>query len=145
MSSSLSLQGGGPGWGLFAMRRLTEDQRDFSRALRKAPTDAERRLWSRIRQQQLHDARFRRQHPIGPYFADFACVEHRLVVELDGGQHADSASDAIRDEFMQQHGWRVLRYWNNDVMANIDGVLVAILQALDTPPPQPSHLQGEGA
>ena len=73
--------------------------------------------------------KFRRQVPIGPFIADFASIEHRLVIELDGGQHAESPSAARRDAFLTAEGWRVLRFWNSDVMQNRDGVLESILQA----------------
>jgi very-short-patch-repair endonuclease len=89
----------------------------------------------------MEDSHFRRQAPIGPYFADFACHVKRLVIELDGGQHGDelhAVSDAKRDAYMQNKGYRVLRFWNNDVMQNIDGVLDVIAEAVSAPlPPTP--------
>ncbi len=126
------------------MRDLTSEQRDFARELRGNATDAERVLWRRLLSDQL-GARFRRQHPLGPYVLDFACVAQRMVIEVDGGQHNGSAHDAARDAWLSSKGWHVLRFWNNDVMNNIDGVLTVIVQALAEPPPQPSPLQGEGA
>jgi very-short-patch-repair endonuclease len=110
-------------------------------------TDAERKLWNAIRGKQLFDHKFRRQHAIGPYIADFACIEKKLVIELDGGQHQEQvAYDERRTAFMQMHGWTVLRFWNNDVLNNLDGVLATIVEALNTQPPsQPSPFQGEGA
>ncbi len=74
--------------------------------------------------------KFVRQEPVGPYIVDFICREQRLVVEVDGGQHAESSRDAIRDQWLRNHGYRVLRFWNNDVIANIDGVLEAIADIL---------------
>ncbi len=110
-----------------------------ARELRKRPTEAESLLWRHLRHRQLNGRRFRRQHPIGRYIVDFACFERRLVVELDGGQHAgQKASDAIRTDWLKERGYRVLRFWNNQVMREIDAVKFAILQALegqDTPPP----------
>jgi very-short-patch-repair endonuclease len=136
------------------MLRLKPDQRDFSRALRNQATDAERALWQRLRARQLLGARFRRQHPIGPYVADFACMDARLVIEVDGGQHADSAHDRQRDAWLAAQGWRVLRFWDNDVLTNIEGVLAQVIEALQlaqdgaraalSPPPLPSPWQGEG-
>ena len=95
---------------------------------------AERKLWARIRNKQLGGYRFRRQHTFGPFIADFACVEMRLVVELDGGQHGfdDGARDARRDAFIEARGWTVRRFWNDDVYRNIDGVLEAIFNACET-------------
>lgn len=108
-------------------------------------TDAERRLWARIREQKLGGWRFRRQHPIPPYTADFACVEAKLVIELDGGQHAESSADEVRDRKLGSLGLRVLRFWNNDVMANTEGVLATILAALGPHPVLPPAEPGEGA
>jgi len=93
-------------------------------------TEAEAGLWSRLRDHRLDGWSFRRQHPIPPYFADFACVEANLIVEVDGGQHAESKSDMVRDRNLVERGWRVLRFWNNDVLGNTDGVLQQILAAL---------------
>jgi very-short-patch-repair endonuclease len=103
------------------------------RLLRKVPTDAEKKLWSRLRQHQL-GCKFRRQHPTGGYIADFACVEHRLIVEADGGQHADNPNDLVRTQRLEALGWRVLRFWNNDIMSNADGVVEVVLQALQARP-----------
>jgi very-short-patch-repair endonuclease len=102
----------------------------LARKLRTIPTDAEIRLWSRLRRKQLEGFRFRRQHPMGPYVVDFFCPEAKLVVEADGGQHADSDSDAIRTRWLEARGYRVIRFWNNDVLSNTEGVLLAILDAL---------------
>lgn len=99
-----------------------------ARTLRADPPDAERKLWSMVRGRQLGGAKFRRQVPIDRYFADFACVEARLIVELDGGQHADQADyDAERTATLESLGWCVIRFWNNDVLENIEGVCDAIL------------------
>ena len=92
-------------------------------------TDAERRLWSRLRDRQL-GVNFRRQAPLERYVLDFVCFSERLVIEVDGGQHADSAVDQIRDAWMKGQGFRTLRFWNNDVLENTDGVVEAILAEL---------------
>ena len=102
-----------------------------ARELRKADNDAERALWSLLKNRQLNDAKFTRQLSIGPYFADFACREQLLVVELDGSQHADSAYDGRRDEFMVGQGWSVLRFWNVDALSEKDAVIDTILAALE--------------
>ena len=105
-------------------------KRDVARELRSTMTDAEQRLWHYLRLRQLAGHRFRRQCPVGPYIADFACLERRLIVELDGGQHAGSAQDRCRDAYLHRCGFRVLRFWNNFVFDNPEGVLSEIDRAL---------------
>jgi very-short-patch-repair endonuclease len=109
------------------------DERKTSRArlLRKADNDAERALWSALNNRQLNDAKFTRQLAIGPYFADFACREERLVIELDGSQHVESVYDRKRDQFMVDEGWSVLRFWNVDALLECDAVVDTILAALE--------------
>lgn len=92
-------------------------QRDRARELRRDMTLAERKLWGVIRDLQLDGFRFRRQHPIGPYIADFACMEAGLIVEVDGGQHMCAETDRARDAFLREKGFHVLCFWNNEVMA----------------------------
>ena len=119
-----------------------------ARQLRAQGTDAEQTLWRCLRARQLNGHKFRRQHPIGPYIADFACVEARWVIELDGGQHAWEEAqlyDGHRTRFLQSQGWQVLRFWNHDVLTQIAGVLQAIAQALGHPHPHPLPPAGEGA
>jgi very-short-patch-repair endonuclease len=102
-----------------------------ARALRHDSTEAESKLWSALRGRRLADAKFRRQAPIGPFIADFCCEQHKLVVELDGGQHDDAkAQDDRRTQWLKGKGYRVVRFWNNEVLQNLDGVLSAILSAL---------------
>lgn len=102
-----------------------------ARSLRNAPTDAERQLWRHLRGRQLQGLKFRRQYPIAGYIADFACVEARLVIEADGGQHTDRDEyDAERTRKMQVNGYRVLRFWNDDVLLRSDLVLDEILRQL---------------
>jgi very-short-patch-repair endonuclease len=102
-----------------------------SRKLRSDQTDAERKLWWRLRNRQIAGCKFVRQEPVGPYICDFICREERLVVEVDGGQHAESATDKQRDQWLVSHNYRVMRFWNNDVLKNIDGVLEAIHSAVN--------------
>ena len=102
-----------------------------ARRLRRDATDAERRLWYFLRNRQLDGHRFRRQVPLGPYIADFACIESRLVVELDGGQHVEAAAvDRLRTLRFERAGFRVLRFWNHDVLQRTAAVLEAIRHAL---------------
>jgi primosomal protein N' (replication factor Y) len=104
---------------------------DFARDLRRMSSDAEIRLWAHLRSRRLAGYRFRRQHPIGPFVVDFACTEQRLVVEADGGQHSENvAGDEQRTKWLAAHGWRVVRFWNNDILAHTESVLEAILAAL---------------
>jgi BirA family biotin operon repressor/biotin-[acetyl-CoA-carboxylase] ligase len=100
-----------------------------ARKLRAEPTDAEKRLWSRLRAKQL-GVQFTRQYPVAGFVVDFACRSARLAVELDGGQHADSAADDSRTALIDAHGYRVIRFWNNDVLGNTDGVIARILEEL---------------
>ncbi len=97
--------------------------------MRSVATDAEMRLWYRLRDGRLDGLKFRRQVPIGNAIVDFACFEHTLVVEVDGGQHAENIRDQRRDDELSRRGFRVLRFWNSDVRTNIDSVLAAIRQA----------------
>ncbi len=111
---------------------MTEAPSDRARQLRQDATDAERRPWSALRDRRLRGYRFRRQHPIGDFIVGFACTKHRLVIEADGGQHADSEGDRRRTAWLESEGWRVLRFWNNDVLANTDGVVLTILRQLSS-------------
>jgi very-short-patch-repair endonuclease len=99
----------------------------FARKLRKNATYVENILWKRLRSRQVEGIKFRRQQPIGHFIVDFVSLETKIVIELDGGQHADNAiADIERDAFLSQQGFTVLRFWNNDVLDNLDGVLEAI-------------------
>jgi very-short-patch-repair endonuclease len=97
--------------------------RSFAKQLRRNPTDAEHKLWQALRSRQLSNFKFRRQVPIGPYVADFVCPAEKLVIEIDGGQHAEDADyDRRRTEALEREGYRVIRFWNNDVLSNVEGV-----------------------
>jgi very-short-patch-repair endonuclease len=101
-----------------------------ARRLRANQTDVEKRLWSRLRNRGLMGLKFRRQVPLGDFVADFVCADHALVIELDGGQHASSeAEDDRRTAWLESRGWRTVRFWNNEVNENIDGVLMVIAGA----------------
>ena len=118
-----------------------------ARRLRREATDAERRLWSRLRNRQIGGFKFKRQETIGRFIADFACMECRLIVEADGGQHGEEA-DRERTAYLDQLGWKIMRFWNNDILQNTDGVLEAILAACKErkgkPSPCPLPHAGEG-
>jgi adenine-specific DNA-methyltransferase len=104
----------------------------LARHLRKNPTDAESRLWQHLQQRQLAGFRFRRQAPLGPYVADFVCQSEKLVVEVDGGEHADRIEhDNRRTAWLAANGYRVLRFWNNDVLGNTESVLETILKTIE--------------
>ncbi|MDD5586413.1 MAG: DUF559 domain-containing protein [Alphaproteobacteria bacterium] len=109
------------GWNIMVYNKIV------SRRLRKQPTDAEIRLWSMLRSRKLCGYKFRRQHSVGPYVADFACVEHSLIVEADGSQHAENAKDVERTAWLETQNWRVLRFWNNDILTKTEIVLETIL------------------
>ncbi len=113
------------------------DQRKFAKALRKTMTDAEQLLWRHLRAHRLCGQKFRRQQPIGPYIVDFVHFGARLVIEADGGQHNGSSHDAERDAWLQGQGFTVLRFWNHDILQNIEAVLEAILNEIAKGAPSP--------
>ena len=115
-----------------------------SRELRNNPTKAEQVLWGILRNRQLSGVRFNRQVPIGPYICDFVARGAKLVIEVDGGQHAlETARDEARTHLLNTHGFRVIRFWNNDVLENIESVVVVIERELrDRPYPSPSRVAG---
>ena len=122
------------------MRGARDVRTERARRLRSDATDAERALWRRLRSRSLGGHKFVRQEPIGPYTVDFICREARLIIEVDGGQHADNRHDLIRDQWLASHNYRVLRFWNNDVLGNVAGVLETIATALADSPPHPPRI-----
>ncbi len=103
----------------------------FARQLRNRMTEAESHLWRHLRRRNIAGYKFRRQHPVGPFVADFVCIEARTVIELDGGQHAEqSAYDGARDAWLRRHGYTILRFWNHEVLGETEAVLEAIWAAL---------------
>ena len=105
-----------------------------ARALRRNATDTERKMWHRIRDKQIAGFRFRRQRPIHKFIVDFVCLEAKLIIEVDGGQHTDAVpADAARTQFLESLGYRVLRFWNNEVLENMEGVLERIRESLLQP------------
>src|SRR3954452_4384621 len=109
-----------------------------SRKLRANQTDAETKLWNRVRNRQINGDKFVRQEPIGRYICDFVCREELLVIEVDGGQHAESRRDEVRDRYLRTQGYRIMRFWNNDVLSNTEGVLTVIDEELRNTSSDPS-------
>ena len=107
----------------------------LAQQLRLEQTPAERRFWAMLYTFRQSGWHFRRQAPIGPYIADFVCLQRRLIVEADGGQHAESGTDVRRDAYLRGQGFRVLRFWNSDIFETEEGVLTSILDALQAPLP----------
>lgn len=130
----------------YSYKTLTRAQ-----SLRREMTDAEIKLWSILRSGQLDGAKFRRQQPIGPFIVDFVCQQRRLIIEADGSQHCESETDGKRDAFLRAKGYRVMRFWNSDILGSIEAVGEEILRALSGPHPPtaarrapPSPSGGEG-
>jgi very-short-patch-repair endonuclease len=124
---------------------VSSSQRSRARTMRGAPTDAELRLWCLLRDRRLSGFKFRRQVPVKPHIVDFLCVGAKLIVETDGSQHAESPRDAVRDAYLESQGWKVLRFWNNEVVQNREGVLETIFAYANRPSSGPSgHLLPEG-
>ena len=133
------------------MRGANKKKTLLARRLRKHSTEAEQRLWDYLRSRSLAGCKFVRQQPIGPYIVDFVSFERRIIFEVDGGQHADSEADRRRTRWLEGEGFRVLRFWNNEVLKNTNGVLETILSAIADPSPgtplrgaPPSPTRGEG-
>ncbi|RWL38657.1 endonuclease domain-containing protein [Mesorhizobium sp. M2E.F.Ca.ET.209.01.1.1] len=106
---------------------VTPAKRNFARSMRREPTEAEDRLWQELRGRRLDNIKFKRQVPMGRYVADFICAEAKLIVEIDGSQHAESRHDQERDAELKARGFRVLRFWNDDVLKELDAVCDTII------------------
>jgi very-short-patch-repair endonuclease len=120
------------------------DKHIIAKVLRKNFTDTEKLLWKHLRAKQMEGYKFRRQEPIGSYVVDFVCHEKRIVIEVDGGQHStESERDYERDKWLKGQGYKVLRFWNNEVLVNIRGVLEVIQDCLNHPPLTPPINGGE--
>jgi very-short-patch-repair endonuclease len=115
-----------------------------AKSLRKNFTDTERFLWRHLRAKQMKGCKFRRQEPIGSYIVDFVCHEEKIVIEVDGGQHSvEQKKDFERDKWLKEQGYTVLRFWNNEVLTNINGVLEVIRNNIEHPPLAPPLKGGE--
>jgi len=121
------------------LSRINPTTKRNTRALRRDMSDAERLLWQHLRRRQVAGQRFRRQHPVGTFIVDFACLEAALIVEVDGGQHADQKEyDTARTAWLERQGFRVVRFWNSEVLTNLEGVREVIERELlsrSRPPP----------
>jgi len=132
--------------------QICEKHEPYARNLRRTQTNAERKLWFLLRDRRLAGFKFRRQHPVGPFIVDFCCTEARVIVELDGGHHAlTHDSDMARSGYLTGQGYRVLRFWNNEVLGNTSGALERIVEALKrdrqrpSPCPLPRGERGSGS
>ena len=119
--------------------------RERAKSMRSTQTEAEHRLWQILRAKRFAGFKFKRQLPIDHYIVDFACLGSRLIIEADGGQHAKNSHDERRDAYLISQGFRILRFWNNEIFDNEDGALTRILEALQSPLPNPSPAEGRGA
>ncbi len=118
------------------MPRVSSSTKIFSRKLRREMTDAEMHLWQQLRMQQMQGLKFRRQHPFGKYILDFACIDAKLAIEVDGSQHSElQEHDSVRTAWLTAQGWKVLRFWNNEVLQNMKGVVETIYSAVREQPP----------
>jgi len=132
------------GWGCNMCKAIGKISKNIARSLRKNSTEAEKILWQRLRNKQLEGFKFRRQQILGRYIVDFVNFERKLVIELDGSQHAlKKERDRKRDRWLRIEGFDVLRYWNNEVFEILEGILEAVRERLLAPSPNPSH-QGRG-
>ena len=116
-----------------------------AKQMRTIPTDAEHRLWQILRAKRFAGHKFKRQLVVDHYLVDFACLQRRLIIEADGGHHAENARDQRRDSYLTAQGFQILRIWNNDIFNNEAGVGDAIFAALQSPLPNPSPAEGRGA
>jgi len=106
--------------------RLSAKSKAIVKRLRRDMTGAEKKLWYSIRRKQL-GVKFRKQQPLGRYIVDFVCFEKKMIIEIDGGEHFENKDDEIRDEWFKRQGYKILRFWNNDVLTNTDGVIQLII------------------
>ncbi|MFQ5735901.1 MAG: endonuclease domain-containing protein [Thermodesulfobacteriota bacterium] len=124
------MTGEGQGGGGCGGQEIIQNRRNH----RKNPTDAEKFLWKHLRSKQFEGLKFRRQEPVGRYIADFICHDRKIVIEVDGGQHAEDPGDRERDDWFKAQGYSVVRFWNNEVLGNIEGVLEKIREICSPSP-----------
>ena len=123
---------------------MTSNLTPLAKQLRRSHTEAEKALWKHLRSKGLSGLKFRRQQPIGAYIVDFVCLEKKLIIEVDGGQHSNSEEDRRRDAWLQGEGYAVLRFWNNEVLGNLEGVMEVIWRRCGAPSPQSPPLDKGG-
>ena len=107
----------------------------IAKKLRINSTDTEKYLWKYLRGKQLTGFKFRRQHPVGKYIVDFVNLERKIIIEVDGGQHSENKKDKLRDKWLKEKGYEVLRFWDNEVFTNVEGVLEVIREKILSPSP----------
>ena len=123
---------------------MTSNKHVIAKVLRRNFTETEKAIWKHLKAKQMEGYKFRRQEPIGSYIVDFVCHEKRIVIEVDGGQHSlDRQRDYERDQWLKGQGYEVLRFWNNEVLTNVEGVLEVIRDSLNHPPQTPPIKGGE--
>jgi very-short-patch-repair endonuclease len=115
--------------------KLQNNNIKYAKNLRKNVTDTEKYLWKHLRGKKLEGYKFRRQHPIGKYIVDFVNLERKIIIELDGGQHLENKKDKLRDIWLEEQGYEILRFWDNEVFNNVEGVLEVIREKLLSPSP----------
>ena len=122
----------GEGWGEGREPKVIRHKNSTikARKFRQNSTDAEEKFWNEVKAKRFLGLKFKRQYPIKPYYADFVCLEENLIVEIDGGQHCENGKDKIRTRFLEKEGFEVIRFWNNEVLSNMEGVLSSLSLAL---------------
>ena len=115
--------------------KLEDKKKEIARKLRINSTDTEKCLWKYLKGKQLTGFKFRRQHPFGRYIVDFVNLERKIIIEVDGGQHLENKKDKLRDKWFEEQGYVVLRFWDNQVLTNVEGVLEVIREKLSSPSP----------
>lgn len=135
----------GEGWGEGMARKVVLHRKSTfkARTLRKTPTEAEEKFWHAVKGKKVLGLKFKRQHPIDRYCVDFVCLEKNLVVEIDGGQHCESVTDKVRTDFLNKEGFEVIRFWNNDVLQNIERAVSSLSLALSRKRERGSHTEKE--
>jgi very-short-patch-repair endonuclease len=128
LAPSPALAGEGRGEGVWTKRRRIASRK--AKTLRQNQTETEKIIWHHLKAKRFLGCKFKRQFPIGPYFVDFVCVEEKLIIEVDGGQHNENEQDKIRTAFLERKGYDVVRFWNNEVLENIEGVIGTLSLAL---------------
>jgi very-short-patch-repair endonuclease len=133
----------GEGWGEGREPKVIRHKNSTikARRLRESQTDAEEKFWNEVKAKRFRGLKFKRQYPIKPYYADFVCLEEKLVVEIDGGQHCENAKDEIRTRFLEKEGFEVIRFWNNETLDNMEGVLSSLSLTLSRRRERGSHME----